>query len=226
MRELKLPGLAKGDGVERLSRLLAPPLCTLSTDFTSVLEMSRIIAAHQQELRAPGITEEWLSLRHGTQKPVREAWHAYMFAVCYAFHRGIPLDQMYVKPEADEYSFRDATLRWGTPGDYKYMNLQLKELPPAHRNDKVQLEHILKGVSKKYHKAYDLAVAIYLNRSERFETVMTPTLEIQELWFFGFKDPGLTTIFVRGMTRAGDVTFDVPWKTTPKQVSEVAIAGN
>lgn len=43
---------------------------------------------------------------------------------------------------------------WGTHAAVRYMNLQLKELPPIHRNDKVQLEHILTGVSKKYHAAY------------------------------------------------------------------------
>jgi hypothetical protein len=183
--------------------------------------MGRMIAAHDTELRLSGTSEEWLNLRHSTQKPVREAWHAYMFAACYAFQRGIPYGLMYVKPEADEYSFRDATLRWGTPGDYKHMNLQLKELPPAHRNDDAQLEHILKGLSKKYHRAYDLTVAIYLNRNERFETVKTPPLEIQELWLFGFKDPGLTTIIVRGMTRTGHVAFDVPWKSKARQEAEL-----
>jgi hypothetical protein len=97
------------------------------------------------------------------------------------------------------------------------MNLQLKELPPIHRNDKVQLEHILKSVSKKYHAAYDLAEAIHLNREQRFETVMTPALEIQELWMFGFNDPGLTSIFLRGMTRDGDVRINVPWLSRPRE---------
>lgn len=192
--------------------MLAPPLCSLPTDFASVLEMGRIFAAHDLELRVPKVPKEWLNLRHIAQKPVREAWHAYMFVACYAFHREIPYAQVHVKPEAGEYSFRDAILRWGTLGDYKYMNSQLKELPPIHRNNNVQLEHLLKCLPKKCHKAYDLAVAIYLNRNERFETVMPPTQEIQELWLFEFKDPGLTTIFLRGMTRAGDFTAEIPWK--------------
>jgi hypothetical protein len=74
--------------------------------------MSKVIEAHKFEHSAPGTPEEWLNLRHQTQKPVREAWHAYMFAACYARYRGIPYGGMFIKPEADENSFRDATLMW------------------------------------------------------------------------------------------------------------------
>ena len=76
----------------------------------------------------------------------------------------------------------------------------------------VRLEDILKGVSETYLKSYDLVVAVYLNRGQRFETVKTPPLEIAELWFFGFMDQELTKIFLKGMTRSGDVSHVVPWK--------------
>jgi len=191
-----------------------PPPYSVPKEFVSLPAMAELLASEQKKLNGPGIHDDWRSLRDQSQKPLREAWHAYMFGTCYAHFHEIPYGGMFMKPEAEEYSFRDATLMWGTPGEVRQMNLQLKELPPEHRNAKVQLEHILYGVSRKYHAAYDLVVAIFLNREQRIETVPTPPLEIAELWLFGFMDSGLTKIFLKGMTRAGHVSHVVPWKLT------------
>ena len=195
--------------------MIAPPSYTLPKDFVALTAMSELFEGEKAKLSGPDIHPDWLNLRHQSQKPLREAWHAYMFAACYAHCRQIPFGGMLIKPEATEYSFRDATLMWGTPGEPILKNLQMKELPPAHRSKEAQLEDILAGVAKKYRAAYDLVVAIYLNREQRFESVRTPPLEIAELWMFGFKDPEHTTIFMKGMTRSGDVDHIVPWRSRP-----------
>lgn len=87
----------------------APPPYSLPKEFVSLPAMAELLAAEQKKLNGPGVHDDWRSLRDRSQKPLREAWHAYMFGTCYAHFHEIPYGGMFMKPEAEEYSFRDAT---------------------------------------------------------------------------------------------------------------------
>ena len=61
-----------------IREMIAPPSYTLPKDFVPLTAMSNLFEGEKAKLSGPDIHPDWLNLRHQSQNPLREAWHAYM----------------------------------------------------------------------------------------------------------------------------------------------------
>jgi hypothetical protein len=86
-----------------------------------------------------------------------------------------------------EFQDGDCVIRGETTeGAIVHRVVQLKQLPPHQKNQKIDVQHILDGL-RKYSASPDLIVAIWLNRDVKFfiENLNFDKVPVQQLWFFG-----------------------------------------
>ena len=159
----------------------------------------------------PGSREA--SLRLGSQKQLREGFHAYLFGHAYGSLFGC-IDTMTIHVIEDvDY---DALLEWKNGGKTEKMRLQLKELVGPLVNPKAapaedELPKRLNKLVIKYPKATDLTVAVYLNYPAYYGEVKMPQdLQLASLWVFGWSKPKSEELFISGGV-CGEHRFFIPW---------------
>ena len=153
------------------------------------------------------------SLRLGSQRQLREGFHAYMFGFAYGSLFGC-IDTMTIHVIEDvDY---DVLLEWKNGGKTEKMRLQLKELVGPLVNPKAapaedELAKRLNELVTQYPKATDLTVAIYLNYPASYGEVKMPKgLQLAGLWVFGWTKPKSEELFIAGGVR-GEHRFFIPW---------------
>lgn len=113
-------------------------------------------------------------------------------------------------------------------GQAMLLPIQLKELPPSHRNAHIELQDILTKLGKARSGARGTIVAIHINRDVHIEmSKLTIPTGIAELWFYGATDetqdtwtligdnltsPGLSSIFKHPVRR---LLVRTGWMQTP-----------
>ena len=167
--------------------------------FISPRELLEPLRRHQLLAAASDLPLEVKNLRKRSQKKWREAWHSTLFS--YAYSEALNLDEMVFHPEEAEDRDYDATLQWNESGEPRAARLQLKEFVPKtlNSNPSFTLESIFDGLGpKKYPRASDLIVAIYINRAGSLGSIVVPPLQIKQLWLFGWSKPDQSELFLSG----------------------------
>jgi site-specific recombinase XerD len=120
-------------------------------------------------------------LRTQELKPLRELREACLF--CYGWSQIDGQSFDVAQGEKDDY---DAVASWQSDNQLNFAPIQIKEVVPAHLNQKTSVQDIVNKLTK-YTDSEDLTVVIHLNRGTPFSPVdlVMPPLKIAALWVFG-----------------------------------------
>ena len=133
-------------------------------------------------------------LRTHRLKSEREARDAAIFA--YGMGQSMNTKVVMVRDESADHDFLTC---WKGENELHYCPVQLKELPPAHRNSDATLASLLEGLSR-FTSSRTTVLAIKINRRLEFDppTIDPSSVAFRELWFFGATSPDLNSWFLYG----------------------------
>lgn len=125
------------------------------------------------------------TLRQRDQRHFLQMRQAALF--CYGFGETVLHTTVhFAMAEAEAY---DCVCMWKQEDVVTFTPVQLKELPPAHRNQRVTLSDVLKGLGK-YSHSPETVCAIHVNRQSRiaFDEMPPPRTGLSQVWLFGAID--------------------------------------
>ena len=169
------------------------------------------LKAHLIE-KAPGSKES--ALRLNSQRTIREAWQAFLFAIAHGTLFGCRDTLTLHIGEDKDY---DAMMEWKNGGITQNLPLQLKELVGPNYNKKAkpaqeELTDLVNKLPVQYPKATDLTVAIFANYGASYLYVKIPDdLKLAGLWVFGFSNVERNQLFIAG-GKSGEHRYFAPLK--------------
>jgi len=95
------------------------------------------------------------------------------------------------------------TMNWPFVGG-RALKVQLKELPPESLNQKLTAQQLVDKVLAQYPHDNDIALALFMNRTNYFTSVRLPDrLGVYGIWFYGFSKPNGLEVFLKGEDAQG-----------------------